>query len=389
MYDIIPVIQNKFKSASMDLVLTKVELENIKDYLKQQEIIRNYHEGKTNHRGINECYLSLSNKYYWPKMKEHIAKYINECNICGQAKYDRNPIKQRFHIVPPPTRPFEIVHLDLLSVESQKYLTIIDAFSKYAQAYFLKDSTAISVIQALLNFSTHHGLPMTIVTDRGPEFTNQLFLEFIKIHKIQHHKILASTPNENGMVERLHSTLLEHLRILKLENHGESVINLMPYAILGYNSSIHSFTKCRPLDIITGHLDPRNPLDINLSENILQLYTQEHRNKMQKVFEMINEFSLHDRTRITENINKDREPEEEYSPDQRIFVRNPMANRQKLAPRYTSDTVLADLPIHIYTKKRRGPVAKSRLKRVPNSSRLLQDCPSDPEPSTSGRHNPE
>lgn len=386
MYEIIPIIQNKFKSSSMDLVLTKVELENVKDYLKQQEIIRKYHEGKTNHRGINECYTSLSNKFYWPKMKEHITKYINECDVCGQAKYDRNPVKQKFNIVAPPTKPFEIVHLDLLSVETQKYLTIIDSFSKYAQAYHLRDATAISVIQALLTFSTHHGLPLTIVTDRGPEFTNQLFSEFVKIHKVQHHKISACTPNENGMVERLHSTLLEHLRILKLEHRGDSAMNLMPYAILGYNSSVHSFTKCRPLDIITGHLDPRDPLDINLSENMLQSYTQEHRIKMQRVFEMINSSTLHDRTRIIENINKDREPEQEYSADQQIFVQNPMASRQKLAPRFTCDTVLANLPIHIYTKKKRGPIAKSRLKRVPNSSYLLQDHLPSPGTDTSGGH---
>ena len=191
-------------------------IQNVKNYLKHQAIIRDYHEGKTNHRGINECYLSLSNKYYWPKMKEHITKYINGCDICGQAKYDRNPIKQKFNIVPPQTKPFEIVHLDLQSVETQKYLTIIDTFSKYAQAYHLRDATAVSVIQTLLTFGTHHGFPLTVVTDRGLEFTNQLFLEFVKIHNIQHHKTSACTPNENGMVERLHSTLLEHLRILKL-----------------------------------------------------------------------------------------------------------------------------------------------------------------------------
>lgn len=193
MYDIIPIIQDKFKSSAMNLVLTRIELENVKEYLRQQEIIKGYHEGKTNHRGINECYLALSSKYYWPKMKECISKYISECNICGQAKYDRNPIRQRFLIVPPPSKPLQTVHLDLFTVQNEKYLTIIDAFSKYAQAYHLKDSTAVSVVQSFLIFCTHHGVPITIVTDQGPEFTNQLFSEFIRLHKIQHHKTLANS----------------------------------------------------------------------------------------------------------------------------------------------------------------------------------------------------
>lgn len=380
MYSIIPIIQSNFKNSSMNLILTKVELENVKDYLKQQEIIQKYHEGKTNHRGINECYLALSNRYYWPKMKDHITKYINECNICGQSKYDRNPIKQKFCIVPPPSKPFEVLHLDLFTVQTEKYLTIVDAFSKYAQAYHLRDSTALSVVQALLRFFTHHGIPIRIVTDQGLEFTNQLFTEFLKIHKIEHHKILAHTPNANGIVERFHCTLLEHLRILKLENRTESIVNLMSYALLAYNSTIHSFTKCRPIDIITGHFDPRDPLDINLSEHLLQQYIQDHKKSMIKVYELINETSLHDRTQLTENRNKDRETEKEYTPNQPVYVRNPLASRQKVAPRFTHDIVLADLPIHIYTKKKRGPVAKSRLKR-PNKYQLLQTTPDDSTPT--------
>lgn len=233
MYQIIPFIQDSFRSSAMNLTLTKIEVENVKDYLRQQEIIRTYHAGKTNHRGITECFLALSRKYFWPKMKDHIARYINECSICGQAKYDHNPIKQKFNIVPPPTKPLEIIHLDLFTVQNEKYLTIVDAFSKYGQAYHLRDGTAISVIQSLMSFFTHHGVPLTIVSDQGPEFNNQLFTEFVKFHKIQHHKILAHAPNDNGMVERFHSTILEHLRILKLERRDEPVIHLMLYAILG------------------------------------------------------------------------------------------------------------------------------------------------------------
>lgn len=381
MYKIIPIIQNAFKSSAMNLILTKTEVENVKEYLRQQDIIRKYHEGKTNHRGINECYLALTRKYYWPKMRDHITKYIHECSICGQVKYDRNPVNQYLNIVPPPSKPFEIVHVDLFTVQNEKYITIIDAFSKYAQAYYLKDGTGLSVVQALLQFFTHHGVPLTIITDQGPEFTNQLFSEFIRVHKIQH----AHSPNANGIIERFHSTLLEHLRILKLEHRNDSIVNLMPYALLGYNSSIHSFTKCRPIDLITGHFDPRDPIDIKLSEHLLQQYIQDHRKKIVQVYDIINQSSLHERTQLTENRNKDREPEQELLPDQQVFIRNPLASRQKIAPRYTQDTVLADLPIHIYTKKKRGPIAKSRLKRAPKNPSLLQDTSNTASSSTDER----
>ncbi|CAG9137707.1 unnamed protein product [Plutella xylostella] len=145
-----------------------------------------------------------------------------------------------------------------------------------------------------------------------------------------------------------------------------------------------SFTKCRPIEIINGHFDPRDPLSIDLSELLLQQYTQEHRDKMIKVYELIHDSCTERRENIMENINKNREPEPTYNPDQPVFVKNPLAARQKLAPRFTKDTVLADLPIHMYTKKERGPVAKSRLKRVPKNPKLLQD-PTDPSPAPDPR----
>lgn len=98
---------------------------------------------------------------------------------------------------------------------------------------------------------------------------------------------------------------------------------------------------------------------------------------MKLVYDIINESALHNRTVLIENRNKDREPEIQYDPEQQVFIKNPLASRQKLAPRYTKDKVLANLPIHIYTSRKRGPVAKSRLKRVPNSNKLFQNSADD------------
>lgn len=66
-------------------------------------------------------------------MKEHITKYINDQCICGQAKYDRNPIRPQFNIVPPASKPLEIIHMDLFTVQNEKYVTFIDVFTKYGQ----------------------------------------------------------------------------------------------------------------------------------------------------------------------------------------------------------------------------------------------------------------
>lgn len=388
MYTIVPILQRTFLNSSMDLVLVKKELQDVSDYLLQQDIIKKYHEGKTNHRGVNETYLALSQRYFWPQLKDSINRFINECTVCGCAKYDRNPIRQEFQVVPPPAKPFKLMHADVLTIEQEKYFTIIDSFTKYAQAYHMSDCTASSIVKALLKFCTHHGFPLTITTDQGTEFTNQVVAEFFKMHKIQHHTTAAHAPNENGMIERFHSTLLEHIRILKLQHKTESARNLVPYALIGYNSSIHSLTKCRPFDLITGHFDPRDPTDIDLSERLLQQYLQDHRSKMETVYRLIHDSSQSERDAIMARRNQSREPVVEYNEGQEVYVRNPAAERQKIAARYTHDKVISNLPVHIlYTSQKKGPTAKARIKRSKKKfhSALLQvnNDPGDSGPSTS------
>ncbi|GBP19145.1 hypothetical protein EVAR_83458_1 [Eumeta japonica] len=147
---------------------------------------------------------------------------------------------------------------------------------------------------------------------------------------------------------------LSNFSTLTAHTGNEPITNLMAFAVLCSNSSIHSFTRCRPLEPITRHFDPRDPLDINISEHLLQQYIQDHKKRMTIVYGM-------------------------------VFIRNSTASRQKLAPRHSRDTVLADLQIHIYNKKRRGPEGKSCLKRVPVSAQLLRDQPDStyqPPPGT-------
>lgn len=92
-------------------------------------------------------------------------------------------------------------------------------------------------------------------------------------------------PNQNGF----HSTLLEHLRLLKLQYKNESTENLIPYSLIAYNNTIHSLTKCRPHDVITGHFDPRDPIYLNFTEKIMQQYIHNHRVRMETIYRLIHD----------------------------------------------------------------------------------------------------
>lgn len=56
-------------------------------------------------------------------------KYFYQAN-----KYDRNPAKQKFRVTRTPTKSLEIVHLKTFQAGGQKFLKVIEVFSKYEQA---------------------------------------------------------------------------------------------------------------------------------------------------------------------------------------------------------------------------------------------------------------
>lgn len=125
--------------------------------------------------------------------------------------------------------------------------------------------------------------------DNGTELKNSLVQEFFKIHKVELHFISVNHPQSNGSIERLHSTLIEHLRIIRTKNNGKiDILNQMPYAILGYNNSIHSVTNQKPIDIINGHLNTKDPFDININEKLINNYIQEHRELTQEIYKNLN-----------------------------------------------------------------------------------------------------
>ena len=95
--------------------------------------------------------------------------------------------------------------------------------------------------------------------DNGIEFNNETVKELLKIHKINIHFGTPLHHKSNSIVERFHSTLIEHLRILRQTTSNCSAFQLMKYALIGYNNTIHSSTNFTPFELTFGHTNIRDP----------------------------------------------------------------------------------------------------------------------------------
>lgn len=371
--DFTKALQTFFKNSAFDLVFCKQNLKDIIDADEQYRLAKSYHEGKSNHRGITETEKQIKRNYYWPNISNTVTEIINNCSSCQTNKYERHPNKQSLQFTPVPTKPFEIIHLDTFQVKGQKFLTIIDKFSKYAQAYPLESMTGISVINALTIWMTHHGLPLNITADQGTEFKNLPLKEFAALHKINLHFTSVNNPQSNGAIERFHSTILEHIRLIQQKHKQSPITEVMLFAILAYNNSIHSATDKKPIEIINGHLDNRDPFDLLLEKQCLQNYINKHKEITIDMYTKINE-RLNSKQMAT--INKRNEKLEaplEYETGVAIYPTNPLAARHKDQPRYITRTTARDLGIKVADIKEQEYHKRNIRRPLKMQHSLLQD----------------
>ncbi len=109
---------------------------------------------------------------------EHVAKFVK----CAQYKCTSSapaPILE----YPPPTRPWDVVSIDLLqlpsSTQGSKYLLVmVDMFSRYVVLAPIKDKTAQNVAHALVTrLICEYSAPRFLLSDNGAEFRNRLLHE--------------------------------------------------------------------------------------------------------------------------------------------------------------------------------------------------------------------
>lgn len=336
------VIRKHFKWPSLRFKKCKIKLIDVTNNDDIKEIIQNYHEGKTNHRGIQETEQRIKKLYYWPIMKKSIQTFINDCEICQQSKYERNPIKIQMNITPTASKPFEIIHLDTFTFEQNKFLTIIDTFSKYAQAYSITSLVSTQIVDNLIQFFSHHGVPKQIITDNGTEFKNTIISDLLNLHKIKIHFCSPNHPQSNSPVERLHSTLIEHMRLLNTQGFKESPTkSKMTYAILAYNHSIHSVTKLKPIDVINGHIINENPFDIDINKLLLNNYINDHKEKTKLLYSKINQDLIQNKEKVITKLNENRDDPKLFQTENKTFTKN--FKRQKNANKFNKPTTITNV----------------------------------------------
>jgi hypothetical protein len=153
--------------------------------------------------------------------------------------------------------PFQRLSVDLYgpffpatSLGNNFILTCKDTFTKWIEAFPLKDANTENILHLLINnVFARHGLYDTLVSDNGPQFNAKLFGDTLRLLGVNHYPIPTYNAKSNP-VERTHRDMNSILRsLVSLHRDWEQCLGQTMFAI---RTSPHSSTGFSPFYALYG-----------------------------------------------------------------------------------------------------------------------------------------
>lgn len=142
-------------------------------------------------------------------------------------------------------------------------LTVVDLFTKWAEALPIRNKEAVTVARALMDVVfSRFGIPLQLLSDNGKEFDNQLMKEICRLLEIDKLRTTVYKASTNGAVERFHRTLNSMLG--KVVSEGQRDWDqFLPSVMAAYRASKHEATGYSPNFLMFGR-ENMAPLDVIL-----------------------------------------------------------------------------------------------------------------------------
>ena len=191
------------------------------------------------HPGHKPTTRAISARYVWPGLKREVKNMVRACHSCQASKIGRHT-KTPLNSFDPPDRRFGDIHVDLVgpfpTSEGCTYLfTIIDRFTRWPEAVPIQNAEATTCARALLRiWIARFGVPDSITSDQGPQFTSGLWRELHNVLGCSNKHTTVYHPQSNGMVERFHRSLKAALKARLL---GPGWMDELPIVLLGIRST--------------------------------------------------------------------------------------------------------------------------------------------------------
>lgn len=339
--------------------------------LHLQLIYRTHASVAGGHPGRTKTLDLMNRAYWWPGMTVAVRVFTNACKPCRRTKHDRTKPAGFLKPLPVPLAPWRDISVDYISPlpackrngrEFKHVVVVVDRLTK--MRHFIPtvtmeaDELADRFVERVFSF---HGLPETIVSDRGTQFVSTFWRALSARLAVTLRPSSAFHPQTNGQTERINAELEQYLR-LYVDWAQDDWADWLPLAEFAGNNMVSETTGVSPFFANYGFnprmgVEPTKPCPPNISDAQRREFfrASEIADRFKAIIDMATALARQAQHRYEENANRHRDDAPKYRVGDKVFLDmqnyktgRPMA---KLAPRFEGPFEVEKASSHAVTLK--------------------------------------
>ena len=222
------------------------------------------------HLGVDKTLERLQRKFYWPRMRRFVRKYVSTCDSCQRVKARNHKIYGLLQPLEIPKERWACISMDFITrlPETPRGNTTIVVFvDRYTKrSHFCAMGPSFEAPEVahvfLAEVYRQHGMPRSIVSDRDPRFTSLFWRSISLALGISLDMSSANHPQTDAQTERVNRVLEEVLRHF-VDYDQQNWDRLLPVVEFAYNDAVQASTQLSPFYADLG----REPRQLQLLES--------------------------------------------------------------------------------------------------------------------------
>ena len=243
------------------------------------------------HPGASRTSQFIRRRFWWPTLETKVREFVAACDVCSRSKASHRPPAGLLRPLP---------------------------FSKMVHfAALPKLPSAAETADLLVSHMVRlHGIPLDIVSDRGPQFTSRVWQAFCRGIWAMVSLSSGYHPQTNGQAERANQALEAMLRCVTTSNLA-SWSQHLPWVEYSFNTMVSSATGLSPFQCSLGY---QPPLFSSQETEVAVPSVRAQLCRCRRMWRMARNSMVSNSDRVQRAANRRRVPTSGYQPGQKVWL---------------------------------------------------------------------
>jgi len=230
-----------------------------KDEKLRAEVIRLHHNTPVEgHGGQWKMTELVTRNFWWPGVSQEVKRYVEGCDACQRNKNRTQAPAGKLIPNSILEKPWSHISADFitklpLAQEYNSILVVVDRLTKMAHFILTTEKMTVGGLARLFrdNVWKLHGLPESIISDRGLQFAAGVMRELNTMLGIDSKLSMVFHLQTDGQTERMNQELEQYLRMF-IDHRQEQWPEWLGTAEFAYNNKVQTSTKVSPFKANSG-----------------------------------------------------------------------------------------------------------------------------------------